>query len=65
MVRPEPKKRMKYAVNLYLLLIEKGKLSPGGGRPWPSLLRALVANPRAVTSVRDTKDNVTMFYSEI
>ena len=57
MVSPDPKKRMKYAVNLYLvekkfnsqlrdyltdlLLMEKGKLSPGAGSPSPPLLKRM------------------------
>ena len=31
-----------YRVNSYLLLMEKGRLSPGGGRPSPPLLMAEV-----------------------
>ena len=57
MVSPDPKKRMKYAVSLYLvekkfssqlkdlwtdlLLMEKGKLSPGAGSPSPPLLQRM------------------------
>jgi len=50
MVSPDPKKRMKYAVSLYLLLMEKGKLSPGAGSPSPPLLATEVLNPLAALS---------------
>ena len=42
---------------VYLLLIEKGRLSPGGGKPSPPLLRAEVvkvrteAKPRAARAI--------------
>ena len=48
---PLPKKRMKYAVSLNLLLIENGRLSPGGGTPCPPRLAALVASPRVEISL--------------
>ena len=39
-----PKRRIKYRVSLYLLSMEKGNLSPGGGRTWPPLLVKDVEN---------------------
>ena len=36
----------------YLLLIEKGKLSPGGGRPSPPLLRVDVVKLRTEAKLR-------------
>ena len=44
-------------ISCYLLLIEKGRLSPGGGKPSPPLLRAEVvkvrteAKPRAARAI--------------
>jgi len=58
MLNPDPKKRMKYAVNLNLLLIENGKLSPGGGSPSPPLLRVDVAKPRTGNKARADRDRV-------
>jgi len=43
---------------LYLLLMEKGKLSPGAGRPSPPLLATEVLNPlaalRDVVAIRES-----------